>query len=57
MTTVKNEPVVEVRRPGPVVALIVLLVFLGITALAGGIAMVFGVGGGRWSPGGSTASR
>ncbi len=45
MTTVKDEPVISVSRPGTVVALIVLLVFLGITALGGGIAMVFGVGG------------
>jgi hypothetical protein len=35
---------VETRRPGLVVTLIVLLLFLGITALASGIAMTFGPG-------------
>ena len=44
MTSVQTAPVTT-RRPRPVVALIALLLMLGITALAGGIAMVFGVGG------------
>ena len=49
MTTVKNEPVVEVRRPGPVVALIVLLVFLGITALAVASPWSLALAARRWS--------
>ena len=44
MTSVQIAPVTT-RRPWPVVALIALLLLLGISALAGGLAMVSGVGG------------
>jgi hypothetical protein len=37
-------PKVETRRPGLVITLITVLFFLGITALASGIAMTFGPG-------------
>jgi hypothetical protein len=44
MTLTASKPV-RTRRPLPVAAAIYLLLFLGLTALGGGIAMFFGLGG------------
>jgi hypothetical protein len=44
MTRVASRPVGTTRRPFSIVALVGILSFLGVTALAGGIAMVFGWG-------------
>jgi hypothetical protein len=42
--TLTATPKVETHRPGLVITLITILFFLGITALAGGIALTFGLG-------------
>jgi hypothetical protein len=44
MTLVASRPV-RTHRPASVIAIISMLVFLGVTALGGGFAMVFGLGG------------
>ena len=45
MTLITSNPT-RIGRPPSIVAIIALLMFLGATSLAGGTAMVFGVGGG-----------
>ncbi|HEY4606764.1 MAG TPA: hypothetical protein VIH55_03870 [Acidimicrobiia bacterium] len=46
LTATKTVSTPTKTRPASVVALISLLIFLGVTALAGGAAMVFGIGDG-----------
>jgi hypothetical protein len=46
VTLVVSTPT-RIGRPPSIIAVIALLLFLGVTALAGGIALVFGLGGGQ----------
>ncbi|HEU5113748.1 MAG TPA: hypothetical protein VFU96_10555 [Acidimicrobiia bacterium] len=46
MTLITSSPT-RIGRPPSIVAIIALLLFLGATSLAGGTAMVFGLGGGE----------
>jgi hypothetical protein len=45
MVQTQTPAAIKARRPGSVLAIVSILFFLGVTALAGGIAMTFGLGG------------
>jgi hypothetical protein len=51
MTLLASSPT-RTRRPGLVIAVMVLLALLGIGAVGGGLAMLFGMGGESFLPGG-----